>query len=59
MGYLDNVQWHVLYELLQHISKHLKNQKATSAVTVKGWYLTKRPMYCGHFLINCATPSEL
>jgi hypothetical protein len=27
-------------------------------VTVTGWYCTKRPMHCGHFLIYCTSPSE-
>jgi hypothetical protein len=25
-------------------------------VTVTGWYHTKRPMHCGHFLIYCVSP---
>jgi hypothetical protein len=27
-------------------------------VTVVGWYRTKRPMHCDHFLIYCASPSQ-
>jgi hypothetical protein len=27
-------------------------------LNAKGWYPTKSPMHCGHFLINCSSPSD-
>jgi hypothetical protein len=43
-------QWY-FYMIYAYGPKYFSNL----LITVTGWYRTKRPKHCGHFMISCAS----
>jgi hypothetical protein len=59
-----SAQWSLLGSLLTTLLRAalwelLFTRILLVTISVTGWYRTKRPMHCDHFLVYCASPSEL